>query len=185
MDLKNEQELKKVIKGCKKEDGKYQKLLFESLSGKMMVVCMRYSSDRETANDMLQEGFIKLFKNLTKYRFEGSFDGWVRKIFFNTAMDHLKAKKRLKESFKEETDFPIFVEDGFDEELDSTTLQEVKTEKILQEIQDLPISYRVCFNMKVFEGMTHQEIAENLGIHVGTSKSNYYKAKKRLIKNLS
>jgi len=191
MDLNDNKALKKVINGCLRNNRRHQKIIFDSLSGKMMTVCMRYSPDKDTANEILQEGFIRLYEKLHQYRLkeENSFEGWARKIFVNIAIDYFRKKQKLKESFsEEEIESPVFVEDEIIDEIDAiktTELRTIKIEKILKEIQALPVSYRTCFNMRVFEGMQHKEIAEKLGIHIGTSKSNYHKARVKLMEKLT
>lgn len=177
--MENNQELREIVDGCIKGKRKYQKRLFEMFYGKMMGVCMRYAKDRDEAQDMVQNGFIKIFKKLDVYNFEGSLEGWIRRIMVNTAIDQIRKNKRDPFSIEDdqrvqnvEEDVPFSEEDEFD--------TKIKAEAAIQAISELSPAYRTVFNMYVIEGFTHKEIAEYLGISEGTSKSNLAKAKLKL-----
>ena len=131
----------------------------------MFVVCQRYSKNREEAEDILQEGFLKMFENLRQFKFAGSFEGWVRKIMVNTALHRYRSKVNLYPVYKIEPS-----EDQFPENEDISSQLGMK--ELMQQIQQLPPAYRMVFNLYVFEGMKHREIAAHLGISEGTSKSN-------------
>ena len=136
---------------------------------KMFGVCMRYTNDYHIAEDILQEGFIKVFKNIGKYRGEGSFEGWVRRIFVNTSIEHYRKKVNLYAVTEIENDnIKTYNGDVIDQ------LQEAD---LLKMIGELSIGYRTVFNMYVIEGYSHQEIAEMLGISEGTSKSQLSRAR--------
>ncbi len=174
-----------LIEGCKKRDPECQKKLFEVYYGKMMGICFRYcGSNRDETQDVVQEGFIKLFDRIDKFNDTGSFDNWIRRFFINVALDQLR-KKKVQFISMDQDDYHHELEDQ--EETASRETEWVELlgrEKILEEIRNLPPVYRSVFNMYVFEGFTHREIAEELGISEGTSKSNLSKAKAKLRKEL-
>lgn len=163
----NEQTL---IQKCIEGNAKAQKALFDKFAPKMMTVCLRYVSNRMEADDVIQDGFIKLFHNLPNYRFEGSFDGWVRRIFVNTALDHIKRNKNsLFEVSVDEIQINVSSEYS-----PSAALQE---NDLLKMVQNLPTGYRTVFNLYAIEGYSHKEIGEMLQISENTSKSQYSRAK--------
>jgi len=175
-------ELKTLIPQCKKGDQSAQRVIFKALYGKMLVVCLRYYNDADYAQDVLQEAFIKVFKNIKKYSGEGSFEGWVRRIVVNTAIDDIR-KRKYEEVSIDAYDHD-WLEDEGKEEIEWNALIFKNRERILQAIQDLTPAYRSVFNLYVVEGYSHKEIAEMLSISVGTSKSNLSKAKQNLKKAL-
>jgi len=158
-----------LIQGCIKGNRRMQEELYRRFSGRMYGVCLRYASNAEEAEDILQEGFIKIFKKLESFRSEGSFEGWIRRIFVNTAIEHFRRKKYLQPvTEKEETS----IEGKYISVLDDLAEQD-----ILGLVQQLSPGYRTVFNMYVVEGYTHKEIADMLGISEGTSKSQLSRAK--------
>ena len=178
--MENNLELKNIIEGCKKGKRKYQKQLFEKYYGKMMGVCLRYARDEDEAQDMVQNGFIKVFGKLEVYNYTGSFEGWVRRIMVNTAIDLIRKNKNNTYSLEEENNIQASVEeDGMilDEELEDLN---IKAKKAIEAISRLSSGYKMVFNLYVMEGYTHKEIADYLGISEGTSKSNLAKAKQKL-----
>ena len=178
--MENKIELKNIIEGCKKGKRKYQKQLFEKFYGKMMGVCLRYARDEDEAQDMVQNGFIKIFDKLDVYNFTGSFEGWVRRIMVNTAIDLIRKNKNNTYSIEEESTIRNETdEDGIvlEEELDELNL---KARKAIEAINKLSTAYKLVFNLYVVEGYTHKEIADYLKISEGTSKSNLAKAKQKL-----
>lgn len=183
--MKTKDELQKIVEGCIKGKRKYQKQLFELFYGKMLGVCMRYARDRDEAQDMVQNGFIKIFKKLDVYNFEGSLEGWIRRIMVNTAIDKIRKNKRDPFSIEDdhriqniEKEVPFL-----DEEDEYET--KIKAEVAIKAISNLSPAYRTVFNMYVIEGFTHKEIADYLGVSEGTSKSNLAKAKQKLKAELS
>ena len=142
---------------------------------------MRYTRDTNEAADILQDGFLKVFSKLDKFDYKGSFEGWVRRIMVNTAIDHIRKKKKdfvlLNEDQKLEDLLPQ-IEEEEEEEV------AFKPEQIMSAMQKLSPAYRTIFNMYVFDNLPHKEIAEQLGISDGTSKSNLAKARKNLAKIL-
>lgn len=169
-----------LIQGCIDGDRKCQQKLYETYYGKMMVVCLRYATDHDEALDIFQEAFIKVFNNLVRYGSKGSFEGWVRRIMVNTAIDHIRKNKKLKEMVELNEEI-TYLEEGEDGE---DLLDKVSFDDLLNCVQDLTPAYRSVFNMYVVDGFSHKEIAEELGISEGTSKSNLAKAKMNLKKML-
>jgi RNA polymerase sigma factor (sigma-70 family) len=153
-----------------------QELLYRKFSSKMYGVCLRYSGNAEDANDLLQEGFIKIFKNLSKFRSEGSFEGWIRRIFVNTSIEHFRKKVKLYNVTE--------VQENTIEDIDFSILDTLAEKDIIMLINGLSPGYKAVFNMHVIEGYSHKEIAEMLGINEGTSKSQLARAKGVLKKSL-
>lgn len=172
-------DLHKVIEGCLKNDRRAQERLFQLYYGKLIVVALRYISDRDTAEEILQNGFIKIFEKLDGYDSKGSFDGWTRKIIANTAIDHIRRTKKDPLLSGTDTDFVYNAEDPIVEMENMDTLT-LKGELALEAVQQLSPSYRTVFNLFVIENFSHKEIAKKLGITEGTSKSNLAKAKVNL-----
>lgn len=142
---------------------------------------MRYTYDQDSAQEVVQEGFIKIFDKLEEFDFKGSFEGWVRRIMVNASID---ATRKLKRSPIRTDQTYMFVEDTDENNFDYEQLTKLKAEFALQAIQELSPAYKVVFNLYVIENYTHKEIAEILGISEGTSKSNLAKAKMKLKKIL-
>lgn len=171
----SEKDLKAWIRGCKENDQSCQRKIYEMLYGKMMVVCMRYANDNQEACDILQDGFLKVFEKIRLYNDEGAFEGWVRRIIVNTAIDAIR--KRKKEVLSEnDSVFDDKVEDDEDLELYGG----LDVHDVVDAMQELSPVYRAVFNMYVMDGLTHQEIADELNITVGTSKSNLSKARQNI-----
>lgn len=171
-------QLKEIIQRCAKQDRAAQKELFELFYGKMMGVCMRYTKDRDRAQEVVQEGFIKVFDKLGEFDFEGSFEGWVRRIMVNASIDAIRKRNRQPFSTDEEFIFneaSSYQEHDFDEDL-----TKLKASYAMEAIQELSPAYRTVFNLYVIENYSHKEIAQILGVSEGTSKSNLAKAKQNL-----
>jgi RNA polymerase sigma factor (sigma-70 family) len=180
--------LRELVSGCVRNDRKCQQQVYKMFYSKMMGVCLRYASDSDQAKDILQDGFIKVFGNLPKYSFEGSFEGWVRRIMVNTAIDYFRKSRtsnvllmpdendmeRLQQDTEEDDDFELEVEEVVEYNMDD----------VVNAMQQLSPAYRAVFNLFVVESMSHQDISESLGISIGTSKSNFAKAKKNIRKIL-
>jgi RNA polymerase sigma factor (sigma-70 family) len=181
--VENKEQLKQIITGCLKNDRRSQEELFKLYYGKMLSVCMRYATDRDSAEEVLQEGFIKIFDKLEAFNYEGSFEGWMRRIMSNTAIDSIRKAKKNPILTDNDEDFKLGAEDPMviGEELDS---MELKGEIALEAINQLSPAYQAVFNLYVLEDYTHKEIADILGISEGTSKSNLSKAKMNLQKIL-
>jgi len=168
-----------IIEGCVKGDRKCQQIIYERFYGKMLGACMRYSKDREEAKDILQDGFVKVFTNINKYGASGSFEGWIRKIIVNTAIDFIRKSKHTIQYADSD-----YIEENADEttEEENSEYSNISANEVMEAVQQLPTSYRTVFNMFVVDGFSHKEIAGQLGISEGTSKSNLSKAKMNLKK---
>lgn len=158
-----------LINGCIQGDRRMQEELYRRFSPRMYAVCLRYAGMAEEAQDILQEGFIKVFKKIASFRSEGSFEGWVRRIFVNTAIEHFRRKKYLQPVTEKEENT---LEGNYLSVLDNLAEQD-----ILDLVQQLSPGYRTVFNMYVVEGYTHKEIGDMLGVSEGTSKSQLSRAK--------
>ncbi len=166
-----------MISGCKEGNRVAQKAMYDYFASKMLGVCMRYAKDRAEAEDMLQESFIKIFQNLHTYRGEGNFEGWVRRVVVFNAINLYKHRVR---HFKEDLD----VRD-YDAKYDDDVVSKISVKEILAFVQQMPDGYRLIFNLYAVEGFTHKEISEQLGIAIGTSKSQYSRARDWMKKVLS
>jgi len=158
-----------LIKGCINGERRMQEELYRRFSPKMYAVCLRYAGKSDEAEDILQEGFIKIFKKLSTFRGEGSFEGWIRRIFVNTSIEHFRRKNYLQPVTEKEENT---IEGKYLSVLDSLAEKD-----ILGLIRELSPGYRTVFNMYVVEGYTHKEIGDMLGISEGTSKSQLSRAK--------
>lgn len=162
---------KEIIEGCKKQNRKAQKMLYDRFSSKFLGVCMRYAKDKPEAEDILLEGFLKIFERIDQYNFSGSFEGWMRRIIVNTAISNYR--KNLKHYNHSNID-DIY---EFEQEISDPDV-EFSMEEMLRVIQSLSPGYRMVFNLFAIEGYPHKEIADMLGIDIATSKSQYSRAKK-------
>lgn len=165
-----------LLNGClkQKRDSQYQ--LYKLLSSKMYGVCLRYASNYNEAEDIMQEGFTKLFLNLEKYRGDGSFEGWARRIFVNTAIEQYRKTSKM---------FSVVdVEIAYNEEASDNIDVNLNQEDILKLIQELSPGYRAIFNLYIIEGYSHREIGEILEISEGTSKSQLSRARSILQKKI-
>lgn len=157
-----------LIENCLAGDRKSQRKLFEMYSPKMYAVCLRYSRSQMDAEDILQEGFVKLFNNLHRFRGEGSFEGWIRRIFVNTAIEHIR-----KKNFNlNDTETMESIHDRHKTPLDS-----LYEKDLLRSTNTLSDGYRTVFKMYAVDGYSHKEIAQELGITESTSKSQFSRAK--------
>ena len=169
-----------ILEGCKSGERKAFGLLYKKYASTMLAICMRYCKHREEAEDILHEGFIKVFSNIGKFRGEGSFEGWIKRIMINTSLSHYHAN--LKKYFQSEVEE---IEDLREEDPDDGVYSNAPSRsELLSLIQALPDGYRFVFNMYVFEDFSHKEIAQELGISVNTSKSQLAKARRQLQKKL-
>lgn len=163
---------KRLLKGLKAGKPVAQRKLYELYAGKMMALCLRYARNREEAEDILQEGFIRVFRKIDTFKGQGSLEGWVRRVITNIAIRQYQKNAR------------IHIVVGLDEieyELGASYLdQEFATADLLAMVQRLPDGYRMVFNLFAIEGYSHIEIAEKLDISVGTSKSQLARARKAL-----
>ncbi len=158
-----------LITGCINGNRKMQEELYRIFSPKMFAICMRYCSNYQEAEDLLQEGFIKVFGNISRFRNEGSFEGWMKRIFVNTAIEGFRKNHFLNNMMEvEEMKNDIVQEDDF---------HQLSAADLLRMVQALSPGYRTVFNLYAIEGYNHQEIADMLGISVGTSKSQLARAR--------
>lgn len=178
VNLANREEVEKLVEACIRNDRKCQQIFYKMFYGKMLNVCMRYTRNREEAQDVLHDGFIKVFQRLQSFGNKGSLEGWVRRLIVNNAIDHIRCRKDYYMPGDES--FADSLPDEHDEYLEVEKMKQMKAEKVISLIQYLSPAYRAVFNMFVIENMPHQEIADYLGISVGTSKSNLAKAKEKL-----
>jgi len=161
-----------LLEGCIRGDRKMQRELYNRFAPKMYGVCLRYAGSAEEAEDILQEGFIKVFRKIASYRGEGSFEGWIRRIFVNTAIEYYRKKTYLQPITEHEENS---VEGKY-----LSVLDNLAEKDIINLVQQLSPGYRTVFNMYVVEGYTHKQIADVLGISEGTSKSQLSRAKQIL-----
>ncbi len=160
---------KELIEGCLSADRRCQEELYLRFSPKMYAVCYRYAGNQNDAEDLLQEGFMRVYRYLGKYRGDGSFEGWIRRIFVNTAIEYYRKKSNL-----------YAVSDHHLPQLqaaDISALESLKAEDVMAMVARLASGYRTVFNLYVVEGYSHKEIAEMLGITEGTSKSQLARAR--------
>lgn len=167
---------KELIEECLKNDAKSQKKLYDLYAGKMYAICMRYAIHQEEARDFLQDGFVKVFRSLGAYSFKGSFEGWMKRIFVNTALEDIRRKGKLV--LQENPDTSHLHTDEW------TVTEKLNMEVLLKAIQQLPDGYRTVFNLYVIDGYPHQEIANMLGISESTSKTQLRKARLALQEKL-
>lgn len=158
-----------LIESCKGNNRDAQYKLYSLLSGKMFAVCLRYAKNREAAEDLLQEGFVKVFINIDKFRGDGSFEGWVRRIIVNTAVEHYRKSTKM---------YPVVNVDDINKDIPWTdTGDELELEDLMKMIDKLSHGYKTIFNLYVVEGYSHKEIGEMLEISEGTSKSQLARAR--------
>lgn len=169
--------IESLIEGCRRHDPKAQKELYDKLAPAMMAVCRRYMKDREAARDVLQDGFVRLFDKISSYKGDGSFEGWARKLFINTALMQLRRSDALK--------FADNLEDSQAMQIThSNTLERIWENEILQLVNSMPDGFRTVFNLHVIEGYSHEEIAELLSITEGGSRSQLCHARAWLRKKI-
>lgn len=171
---------KSIITQASQGDIKAFRKIFDFYMPKMRPTSLRYSYSVFDADDILQEAFVKIFHNLKDFKFEGSFEGWIRRIVVNTALNHHK-KHRNFNNFEQVDNLPE-TEAGWE---DIAEIEEVEPSLLMKIINDLPEGYKIVFNLYVMEDLSHKEIADMLGISEGTSRSQYSKAKKMIKKMLS
>ncbi len=162
--------VEKLIQACINEEEAAQKYLYDRYAPKMYFVCLRYARHDSEAQDMLQDGFIKVFDNLKSFKSKGSFEGWIRRIVVNTSLNYCR-----KSSFKQEQ---IGIEDYQDIVVNPKAISSLGEQELLKIIQQLPDGYRMVFNLYVIEGYSHREIGELLSVTESTSRSQLAKARK-------
>lgn len=163
-----------LIAGCKRKDIQARKNLYELYAPAMFGICIRYMGSRESAQDILQEGFIKVFTKIDSYSGSGSFEGWIRKIFVTTALEHLRNIKVSRENLALE-DYSDTVHNW-----DTSIIEDLSEQEILKCIEELPIGFRTVFNLYVIEGYSHAEISQILNIGESSSRSQLARARQLL-----
>ncbi len=172
-----QESLNRIWEGCKANNRKQQELLYKILAPKMMAVCMRYTTDRDEAQDVMQEGFIKIFKNINNYRGEGSLEGWIRRIMVHSAISRYRKLK------------PVVLSDDISESSQpcytSDQNTNIEAKELMGIIQQLPGNYRSVFNLYAIEGYSHQEIGSMLGITELLSRTTLHRARGILKKKVT
>ena len=161
-----------LIKACSNGDSKAFRKIYEIHSGTMYSICLRYMNNEDEAKDALQEGFIKVFKNISKFKFTGSFEGWMKRIFVNSSIELIRKRKMhldVSELNSNELQLTAKIETG-----------SMDAEKMMTLVQQLPEGYRTVFNMFIVDGYSHKEISDYLEISESTSKTQLFKARKQL-----
>lgn len=167
-----------LIRGCLREEAACQKELFNRYASRMLGVCSRYARNSADAEDILQDAFIKVFDKIHQFKFEGSFEGWIRKIMVNTALK----KYSLRRYEKEVSGYEI--SDRDESGMEPSAYAHLTQKDLLALINNLPDGYRIIFNLYVMEGYQHDEIAAMMGIQPGTSRSQLVKARTMLQKQI-
>ena len=159
--------LEKLIKQCAKNDRRAQKEIYHLYAGKLFSICLKYSKNRDEAQDNFQDGFITIFNKIGQFNFRGSFEGWIKRVMLNTVLLKYRKKRVLN----------IVSEEIPDEVVVDVDDEEISLDFLLNLIRELPERYRLVFNLYVLDGYSHREISEMLKIAEGTSKSNLARAR--------
>jgi RNA polymerase sigma factor (sigma-70 family) len=174
MNLDHTNTIDSLLEGCKKCDRKAQESLYKTLASRMMGVCIRYAKDTNEAEDVLQMGFVKVFQKVSEFRGEGSFEGWIRRIMVNTAIESYRKNLRNLNV--------VDIDEVYDQPQSTFDMNGLELKDLLKLVQQLSNGYRLVFNMYVIEGYSHKEIAGQLGITEGASKSQLSRAR-AILKN--
>jgi RNA polymerase sigma factor (sigma-70 family) len=169
--------LHELLDGCLKKNRRSQELLYKQFYGYAMSICLRYTRSRDEAKEILNDGFLKVFTKLDSFDSNRAFKTWLGRIMINTALDHYRQELR-RDVFDD-------VEVADQVSVDETVISKLAHEELVALIQKLTPSYRIVFSLSVIDGYTHEEIAEQLGISVGASKSNLSRAREKLREMLS
>ena len=166
-----------LVKALRKDDPKAQRQVYDKYSARMLGLCFRYICDEMAAEDVMVEGFLKVFGKIDQYSGEGSFEGWIRRIMVNEALGYLRKQKRILEDTlsEEAANIPDY----------ASADQNMEAEELLKLIEELPVGYRTVFNLYAIEGFAHIEIAQMLGVTESTSKSQLHRARALLQKMVS
>lgn len=160
-----------LIEGCRNQDKESQRLLYKHYYVYAYSICVRYTGSTDEARELLNDGFMKVFNKIDKYDTEKSFEGWLKRVLINTAIDHYRANKKHNGHASL---------NGHDREISSNAIDEISHKELLMLVQRLSPQYRTVFSLFVIDGFSHEDIAEKLNISVGTSKSNLSKARANL-----
>jgi RNA polymerase sigma factor (sigma-70 family) len=159
-----------LVKRCKAGQRKAQELLYKQLAGKMLGVCLRYATDRMEAEDMLQNGFIKVFQKMDSYRGDGSFEGWVRRIMVHSSIEYYRSHHKMMQVVDIDSS-------GHEPSVNAVAASSLEAKDLLLLIKGLSPGYRMVFNLYAIDGYSHKEIAEMAGISEGASKSQLSRAR--------
>lgn len=165
----NKQLDEKILQGCLRKEVKYQKEFYQHFSSTMYAVCLRYSNTKEDAKDILQEGFVKVFTKLNQYTGKGSLEGWMKRVFINTALEHYRVNK----NHMNQSD----VVEAYNVGQEADAMDKISQKEIFEVMQNMATGYRTILNLYAIEGYSHAEISEMLGINEGTSKSQLSRAR--------
>jgi len=163
---------RQLVRGCMQKNPKAQKMVFQRYAPKMLGVCRRYARHEMEAEDMMQDGFVKVYKYIDSFGERGSFEGWIRRIMINTALKHCS-----KSAFKKES---IGIENMPENSTNPLIFSKLSIDELMKLILELPEGYKIVFNLYVIEGYSHKEISEVLGIGESTSRSQLVKARRIL-----
>ena len=162
-----------LINDCVKGNAKAQKMLFDKFAPKMMTVCLRYSSDSMDAEDVLQDGFVKVFNKIVDFKMDGSLEGWIRRIMVNTALDAIRKNKKYA--------MDANIDDvGYKISNSESASDNMEAEDLMKLVNSMPDGYKLVFNLFAIEGYSHKEIGELMNISENTSKSQYSRARSYL-----
>jgi len=169
--LQSTLDIHSILQGCINGKKLHQELLYTKYAPAMFAICLRYASDYHTAEDLLQEGFIKVFGKINSFRGEGSFEGWMKRVFINTSIEYFR---------KSSTYRFVKLDEGYQVKISPKATEKLFRDDLIEVIQTLPSGYRNVFNLYVIDGYNHNEIANLLNISVGTSKSQLARARNSL-----
>lgn len=170
-----------LIEACKTNDSSAQQKIYELYAPKMLSVCLRYTKNMDEAKDMMHDGFIKVFLNIKKFRGDSSLETWITRIVINHTLTNIKKElKRKNDIAIEDIEYKL---EG--EAIEGNSPAEANSKRVLKKMQELPVGYRTILNLYALENYSHKQIADELGISVGTSKSQLSKARKYLEKLLN
>ncbi len=164
----------RLVKDCIKGRPEAQRQLYDEFSEGMLAVCYRYTKSLMDAEDVMQEGFIKVFRNIEQFKFQGELGGWIRRIMVNTALNYLKQNRNYQSDLS-------FIDNGMHPVSDDNPDVKILARDLADLIRQLPTGYQTIFNLYAIEGFTHVEIGKMLGINEGTSRSQYARARGLLI----
>ena len=162
-----------LVEACQAGEERAFRLLYDHYAPLLLTMARRYTTHSEESEDILQEAFIKIFRNIKRYKSNGSFEGWIKRILINTAINHFHAQARIREQTSLDS-AAVFQSE------DADAIQRLSAEELISKVRQLPDGYRMVFNLYVIEGFDHQEIAKMMKISVGTSRSQLAKAKRKL-----
>lgn len=166
---------REIVSRCLQNDAAAQKQLYQHYAPQMLALCHRYTKDAHEASDVLQEGFVRVFRNLQQWKQDGELGAWIRRIMVNTALNWLRDHRRMR--LTDETDIP----ENHDASSVITPIQEMEARQLAELIRQLPDGYQTVFNLHAIEGYSHVEIAKMLKLSEGTCRSQYMRARKCLI----